>query len=297
VAYWWVSQNQTYVHESSGGYLWAPKADQAGNVPYHWKTMLEVRPGDVVFSYVDQKMVAVSVATSLAIDSDRPGEFGKDDTWIKDGWRIDATYQRLQVPLSIASVRSELQPLLPTVYSPLNKIGGGNQGYLFHIPPRPGRLLEQRIEELNGAGVSNPIDAAIVATSEPKTVKQALIQARIGQGQFRSQILDLWKGRCCVTQIANPALLRASHIKPWRDSNNAERLDKFNGLLLSPAYDAAFDAGLITFADDGKIRLSPVFPDNDAVAIGINPSAQVDGMTEFHMRYLAHHRTSVFLGA
>ena len=55
--------------------------------------------------------------------------------------------------------------------------------------------------------------------------------------------MRLWGGRCAVTGLDLPLLLRASHIKPWRDSDNRERLDPYNGLLLSPSYDAAFDWG------------------------------------------------------
>jgi hypothetical protein len=65
-----------------------------------------------------------------------------------------------------------------------------------------------------------------------------------------------WGGQCAVTGLDIPVLPRASHIKPWRDSNNRERLDPYNGLLLSPSYDAAFDAGLIAFADDGAVVLT-----------------------------------------
>ena len=57
------------------------------------------------------------------------------------------------------------------------------------------------------------------------TERDALIRSRIGQGRFRYDLLEMWEGRCCITGLDIDALLRASHIKPWRDSNNAERLD------------------------------------------------------------------------
>jgi len=62
-------------------------------------------------------------------------------------------------------------------------------------------------------------------------------------------LLDLWEGRCAVTGLAVPELLRASHIKPWADcETDAERLDVYNGFLLAPHLDAAFDLGFITVA-------------------------------------------------
>ena len=67
---------------------------------------------------------------------------------------------------------------------------------------------------------------------------------RVGQDMFRGALLDYWQGRCCVTGLEVPALLRASHIKPWAScDSDEERLDVFNGLLLAPHLDALFDGG------------------------------------------------------
>jgi predicted restriction endonuclease len=74
-----------------------------------------------------------------------------------------------------------------------------------------------------------------------------LVQARKGQGLFRERLDAYWSERCALAEINRRELLRASHIKPWASSNHAERLDTFNGLLLSVTYDAAFDALLLTF--------------------------------------------------
>jgi hypothetical protein len=63
MAYWWVSQNQTFKHERAGEFLWAPTADSAGHTPHHWATMAQVESGDVIFSYVDQKIPAISIAS------------------------------------------------------------------------------------------------------------------------------------------------------------------------------------------------------------------------------------------
>jgi putative restriction endonuclease len=72
-------------------------------------------------------------------------------------------------------------------------------------------------------------------------------------------------------EVSQPELLRASHIKPWTSSNNIERFDPANGLLLSAMYDAAFDALLLSFADDGRLMLASDFPIDDAIAAGVNP--------------------------
>jgi predicted restriction endonuclease len=66
-----------------------------------------------------------------------------------------------------------------------------------------------------------------------------------------------WGARCPITGITDPALLRASHIVPWAECGDAQRLDVHNGLLLSALWDAAFDVGLISFANDGTVLASP----------------------------------------
>jgi predicted restriction endonuclease len=84
---------------------------------------------------------------------------------------------------------------------------------------------------------------------------------RVGQDVFRKALMDYGDGRCAVTGLSDPALLRASHIVRWADcASDAERLDVHNGLLLSALWDAAFDAHLVTFDDDGRAVFGPDSP-------------------------------------
>ena len=113
----------------------------------------------------------------------------------------------------------------------------------------------------NAEGVNESSGDAYIATiandaSIPETERTAIVQSRVGQGQFRKQLMDKYHGRCVITGINHPKLLVASHIKPWAASNNQERLQVDNGLLLSATYDRLFDSGLITFDKTGKIYLS-----------------------------------------
>lgn len=125
------------------------------------------------------------------------------------------------------------------------------------------------------------------------TEREAIIRARIGQGPFRNDLLRYW-GSCAVTGISEPSVLRASHIKPWRDSTNEERLDPNNGLLLAAHIDALFDAGLVTFEEDGKIRLSILLANEDLKQLGITSEMRLRLVSDSHERYLSHHRNSVF---
>jgi hypothetical protein len=92
----------------------------------------------------------------------------------------------------------------------------------------------------------------------PRTTEaERMVIQRIGQDVFRDALMVYWGGRCPMTGITEPGLLRASHILPWADCTDAQRLDVHNGLLLSALWDAAFDRGLISFADDGTVLASP----------------------------------------
>jgi hypothetical protein len=101
------------------------------------------------------------------------------------------------------------------------------------------------------------------------TVRAALIDARLGQGQFRAALLERWQNACAVTGCTVLETLRASHMKPWRESNNAERLNPENGVLLSAHLDALFDKYLISFNDDGDMLVSTRINADDRQLLGI----------------------------
>ena len=128
-----------------------------------------------------------------------------------------------------------------------------------------------------------------------KTEREAVIAARTGQGRFRTALMSAWSNQCAVTGINIERLLRASHIKPWRDSDNGERLDGENGLLLVATLDAAFDAGLISFADDGLMLFSPrLGPDPCAVLSVLEGCRLTRGPSSRQQDFLRHHRDHVF---
>lgn len=130
----------------------------------------------------------------------------------------------------------------------------------------------------------------------PKTTEaERLVVQRVGQNLFRDGLLDLWEGRCAVTGLAVPELLRASHIKPWADcASDAERLDVYNGLLLAPHLDAAFDRGFITVQDDGAITVSVAVDTEARTLLGLDHPLHVHGLTDGHRAYLPWHRQRVF---
>lgn len=128
----------------------------------------------------------------------------------------------------------------------------------------------------------------------PETEREAIVQSRVGQGKFRSNLIKYWAGCCAVTGCTVTTVLKASHIKPWRDSSNLERLDLYNGLLLTPNLDSAFDNGFISFDDDGKIIVSNLLEDEDKAKLSIRPEGCLRRLEEQHLKYLEYHRKNVF---
>jgi hypothetical protein len=174
--------------------------------------------------------------------------------------------------------------------------GKGETQYGIDLGFADQQVLGALLEFLSGGGAEKlypTIEEDIASAKDlpaDATERDAVIAARRGQGRFRKSLEAIWS-TCAVTGCSNSALLRASHIKPWRDSDNHDRLCPYNGLLLSAQVDAAFDKGLISFSDDGSVlvnhhRLS----DSDASAVGIHPAMRLRSVDEQHKPYLAVHR-------
>lgn len=160
--------------------------------------------------------------------------------------------------------------------------------------------LVRRAFQLARALPDEPLRAFCQRTAElPRTTEaERLVVERVGQDVFRAALLDFFEGRCAVTGLAVPELLRASHIKPWADcESDAERLDVANGLLLAPHLDLAFDRGLVTVADDGTLVVSERLDAEARAILGLDRSPRVRGLSPGHRLYLPWHRARVFRGA
>ena len=121
------------------------------------------------------------------------------------------------------------------------------------------------------------------------TERDQLIQARLGQGPFRDDVLARAGNKCAVTGSTVLQAIRASHIKPWRDCDHKERLDPNNGLALTGTLDALFDAHLITFQDDGAMQVSPSITDDEQKILGL-PMCLKIAVTAEMGAYLISHR-------
>ncbi|HCU64605.1 MAG TPA: restriction endonuclease [Rheinheimera sp.] len=148
------------------------------------------------------------------------------------------------------------------------------------------------LADLGQVDVTADLDEIQASANLSPTEKAVLISTRLGQGRFREHLLQQWQG-CAVTGYPMPAMLVASHIKPWRAANNIERLDPHNGLLLLANIDKAFDKGFITFEKNGAILLSSVL--EQPSVLGISPKMSLK-VRDAHQPYLAYHRERVFAG-
>jgi hypothetical protein len=159
-----------------------------------------------------------------------------------------------------------------------------NLSYVFRIIME---VLNQRTDTAAMLG-SLPSEEKEILNA-PRTEQEALRKSRLGQGRFREQLIGLRKV-CYVTGIKDAKFLRASHIKPWSESNNEERLDPHNGLLLCPNYDHLFDNYFISFDDSGHILVSKDIPGEIIKAFAIDTNFQGSDLGPKTKVYLSHHR-------
>ncbi|MDA9714229.1 HNH endonuclease [Prochlorococcus sp. AH-736-N10] len=120
------------------------------------------------------------------------------------------------------------------------------------------------------------------------TERKGLVTSRVGQGKYRRKLIAKFQGKCAITKTNIEEILIASHIVPWRLSNDKERLDEDNGILLSPLYDALFDKHLISFQDDGTILISKSIKEKELISL-INKKAKIE-VNEGMKKYLEQHR-------
>lgn len=126
-----------------------------------------------------------------------------------------------------------------------------------------------------------------------ETVRKALISARKGQGYYRKKSIELW-GECSLTGFSKPPVLIASHIKPWKVSNNDDRINPYNSLLLVPTIDKLFDKGYIGFETNGRIMLSDKIDSEDYKKIHVYPELRLRSVPDKTKPYLEYHSKYVY---
>jgi putative restriction endonuclease len=320
--YWWVNQNQTFRHEIAGGYLWSPKRNANGARNPFYESMREVAPGDLIFSFVDARIIAIGIAKSYCWESPKPTEFGSAGLyWENVGWRVNVSFVPLLNKIRPKDHMEVLRPVLPDRYSPLQANGNGLQGiYLTELPQDFAAVLSGLIGDearplIEGSQAVPAVENGRVATGDDldvwerkleeqvetdesvnETDREAIVRARRGQGVFKQRVMEI-ETHCRITGVNNLSHLLASHCKPWRDSTNEERLNGENGLLLTPSIDHLFDRGFIGFEDSGNLIVSPVAhrPSLQKMGVETKRSVNVGPFTEGQRQFLEYHRNAVLL--
>jgi putative restriction endonuclease len=308
MAYWWVNHKRTRKQEVEGGYLWSPMRNANGRRNQSYDNMTLVRPGDVVFSYAAGYIGAIGTVVEAAAASPKPTEFGSvGNYWSDEGWLVDVAFVDAPRPIRPRDHLEVIRPLLPSIYSPIQTNGNGNQGiYLAGISDALGQVLIALLRVEADPVFASPLPEAPVPDesllpdiqaieqdlSVPETQRLQLAKARIGQGLFRKRVM-LQGPRCRVTGVQDQRLLIASHIKPWKDCTNAERIDGNNGIMLSPHIDALFDAHLISFEDAGQMLRHASLPMDVLKRWQIDPDTRVDAFSPAQSAFLHHHRESL----
>ena len=265
----------------------------------------------------------VDLLVTDCFESPKPAEFGSTGmNWSQIGWKVPVHWNILANRIRPSEFMDQIAPLLPEKYAPLRVNGRGQQAvYLAAVPQPMAMMLAKLIgppesEIIRGrAAQSGELQYAGAATVEliawedhlerqiieetniSETERSAVVQARRGQGQFRSRVLAI-ETHCRVTRVDRPEHLVASHCKPWRECESSnERLDGENGLMLTPTIDHLFDRGFISFEDNGNLLISPVADKRSIEKMGIDISgrANVGAFSEGQQDYLSFHRDAVFL--
>jgi hypothetical protein len=294
---WWVNQSQTRRHELDAGYLWSDAAEVEA-----------AQPGEIVYVHSGGRIGMLGLvagqafpARQVAASRQRGARRGAA------GWRLPVHFEELLQPFRPKDHLAAFKALLPSQHSPLRASGDANSTvYLTRIDERVAallrRLLGGQVEELmlmaptlrSAERADDVAEQALRARPGLDSgTRKRLLAARRGFGVYRENV-ERHEQACRLSGLLDRRHLRARHIKPWRDSNDREKLDGNNGLLLSPHFDQLFERGLISFEDDGGLKVARHLNPAVLLAWGVVLPRQVGAFTPSQCKYLTYHRVKVF---
>ncbi|MGV7211619.1 HNH endonuclease [Oxalobacteraceae bacterium A2-2] len=276
-------------------FLWAPDSAVSGSKPVtrlHWDNVRQVKAGDIIFCWYDQRISFLAVATADSFRAARP-QTSSFNEWESIGYRVDVNIIEFDRKVHRDEISAEFIRRFDTRTRPsvFNSKATLNQIYMAHLPQDAALFLLETVQQ-SGLFEQTLIDAAEAAPKKlPATTRTALVQARIGQGKFRADLIQRWQGKCALTGLKNVDLMVASHIDAWALCDNVARLDPDNGLLLAPHIDRLFDRGLISFSNSGALQVSEQLDSEDRRIFSLDRFTHIYALTEGNQQYLAKHRT------
>ncbi len=305
--YWWVNFTRAgaYALEES---LWVPLRGHKGEKDDPSHAIRQVRAGELLFVFLEHAVGGIGVALGSAFAApSAPRPTGSGRLASHAGWQLPVRFFELAVPLTPKLHMAALKPLLPATQSPLRPTGVRNPAVSLapvsaELAAVLRRLLAGQLEEVEGqirAAVGSELaddwsESAIRRRTDIVAAnKQQLIRARRGLGAFRSN-LENFESSCRVTGVLDRRHLRACHIKPWNASDDAEKLDGCNGLMLSPHVAHLFARGYISFADDGELLASEHLNPAVLQSWGLRLPLNVGAFLPRQRVYLDYHRREIF---
>jgi putative restriction endonuclease len=307
--HWWANHTHSDRAQIDGSYLWLPKKSSNGTRSQSQLNMTRVVPGDIVFSCAAGIIAALGIVLERARSAPVPPipDHPMPAAAIDDGWLVPIQFLALAQPLRLHDHLAELKSALPARQSPLRASGEANQNVqLAELPIAMAallrRLLQPQVEDCESL-IGTETDGKLAQRAIEEQIwqradlgardRRQLISARVGQGVFRER-LERAETACRVTGIMDRRYLQATHIKPWKDADDREKLDGANGLLLSPHMRLLFERGHISFANDGALLVSRHVNPYVRSAWGLERPLAARPFSAAQCSYLAYHRQQIF---
>lgn len=294
MAFYWVNLGDSHKEVAKYSFLWAPTYTISGkgtkSVNAGWKHVSDVSKGDIIFCHANGEIIYVAIATKDPYLSQRPPN-RTYDKWKKEGNKIEVDLEVLATPVSNKEFKDEFIPLFNSQTSPklFTVKREPSQQYMVSIPDGAGALILNALGDAS-INIQDKLNTSKGKQKPQETTRDSWVKSRIGQGQFRDDVLALWNSTCPITKVDIPGLLIASHIVSWQLSNDQEKLDKFNGLPLSPDVDKLFDKGFISFSDEGEILIHKSISTTLLDQLGIDQSKRIESLKADNLPYLKRHR-------
>ena len=287
--------------------MWSPLKNANGARNPFYDNMNRVEPGDLVFAYAQQQLKAIGVVQKHAYSAPKPASFeNSSNNWSQIGWLVEVEFIKLADPITPKEHLEKIGIYLTTKSAPLDETGRGRERYLVEleeglalalveISKAPLEMITRELAPVLNTESDYEIDLEIQAKHlEGDLEKIQLTKSRRGQGIFKANVRLIEIG-CRVTGVTNIKHLRASHIKPWAAADNHQKLDGFNGLLLSPHVDHLFDRGFISFENSGEVLVSKDLNPKVLKQWSIQTPRNVGTFKKEQQEYLEYHRDLIFM--
>lgn len=296
--YYAVTLGSTYNIQKEKQIFWAPSKNKEGNKDISWYNyILKFKSGDILFAFVDGYLTTTIEVKSDPQPATIPEEM-KDSNgkykYYKDGYQVKAEYNYNNEEILVNEIMDLFKYTKDSIFAEDNRI---KQRYIQAIPNEIGDIIFDKIKSYP----QRTITTALQSSKNDLDKLDSLIgkdidiisKARVNQSKIRTNLLKHYK--CCqLCGVQNEELLIASHIKPWSKSNEKEKVDCYNLLLLCANHDKLFDRFLITFDDNGEIKMSSSLSDYDKIFTNIREGTSLrfpdKKIPEKMKEYLEWHR-------